>query len=733
MSGSSGPYTGTSSFSTVSEVDDNKEYANASLMQLQGVIGFNGAVPSGLLLHPGDKHLIYPLGSTIVVRELKDNTQTFLQKNGHNKAVSCLALSPSGKYLASGQVTHMGFPALVIVWNLETYEVIHRLVLHKGKIQDLAFSPNEQYLATLGGRDDNKLVIWDIATGEPICGSTAANDMALTVRFFNNRDDMLVTGGAYNLRVWQFDLPNRKIRPTDCQLGQLKRVITSVTIDDEDEFMYCGTKTGDVLQVSLTRALFKISGPAKKPFPLGVTCVARTKKGNIIVGSGDGTVALLKKDDLSVIKTRKLLGGITSLCLNAAGDHFFVGTDKCHIYLVELATFDHELRNTCHSERINDVAFARDYSELFATCSVNDIRVWHARTGNELLRIQVPNLECLCVAFSADGKSIVSGWDDGKIRAFGPQSGKLQWAINDAHQGGVSSLVVTRDCQRVISGGINGQIRVWAIGRQTQKMLASMKEHKGRVHFLHLNNTDQECVSASADGSCIVWNLNKFTRNNALFASTQFKAILYHPDQSQLLSAGTDRKITYWDVVDANPIRIIDGSASEPINTLAISADGNLFVSGGGDKLVKVWGYDEGTCYCLGIGHSGAITQAKISPDQRTIVTVGDEGAVFMWTMPQVDFEPATGNSSSKSSGYGLSSGISRMGLDDGYGYDSKEESKYAQPQRGNGNGHPAYSSTQRSTQSITSPNGGAGRRTPGAAAGAAIMQTASRSGRRPF
>ena len=68
-----------------------------------------GAVPNGLILHPGDQHIIYPLGSTIVVKHLTKNTQAFLQRGGHNSTVSCIALSRTGKYLASGQVTHMGF------------------------------------------------------------------------------------------------------------------------------------------------------------------------------------------------------------------------------------------------------------------------------------------------------------------------------------------------------------------------------------------------------------------------------------------------------------------------------------------------------------------------------------------------------------------------------------------------------------------------------------------------
>ena len=37
-----------------------------------------------------------------------------------------------------------------------------------------------------------------------------------------------------------------------------------------------------------------------------------------------------------------------------------------------------------------------------------------------------------------DGKSILTAWSDGKIRAFLPQSGRLNYVINDAHRGGVS-------------------------------------------------------------------------------------------------------------------------------------------------------------------------------------------------------------------------------------------------------------------------------------------------------
>ena len=68
---------------------------------------------------------------------------------------------------------------------------------------------------------------------------------------------------------------------------------------------------------------------------------------------------------------------------------------------------------------------------------------------------------------------------------------------------------------------------------------------------------DSQCVSASADGSCIVWalaGLAPYTRTGALFAPNFFTSAVYFADESQILTCGTDRKITYWDAVDLQQV-----------------------------------------------------------------------------------------------------------------------------------------------------------------------------------
>lgn len=69
-----------------------------------------GSIPGGLVAHPDGRHIVYPLGCTLIVHEVATHAQSFL--SGHTNSVSCLTCSPSGTYLASGQVCPLRFTPL---------------------------------------------------------------------------------------------------------------------------------------------------------------------------------------------------------------------------------------------------------------------------------------------------------------------------------------------------------------------------------------------------------------------------------------------------------------------------------------------------------------------------------------------------------------------------------------------------------------------------------------------
>lgn len=79
-----------------------------------------------------------------------------------------------------------------------------------------------------------------------------------------------------------------------------------------------------------------------------------------------------------------------------------------------------------------------EFSLVFATASYQSVRVWSLKQKHELLRIVVPNFSAAAVVFSFNGLSIITAWNDGAIRAFTPLTGKLIYAIPNAHNKGIS-------------------------------------------------------------------------------------------------------------------------------------------------------------------------------------------------------------------------------------------------------------------------------------------------------
>ena len=65
-----------------------------------------GEVKNGLLVDSRDEMAYYPLGSSIVAFPLRGGQKSFL--TGHTYLIGTIAISNSGKYLASGETDNVG-------------------------------------------------------------------------------------------------------------------------------------------------------------------------------------------------------------------------------------------------------------------------------------------------------------------------------------------------------------------------------------------------------------------------------------------------------------------------------------------------------------------------------------------------------------------------------------------------------------------------------------------------
>jgi len=574
----------------------------------------------------------------------------------------------------------MGFKAPVIIWDYETKRPrMMEKDLHKVKVEALAFTAKGNYLISLGGRDCGSVVVWDVCKGEALCGSKAQVESAgittcLAASLVDN--NCFITGGDNTLRVWQLDAPDRKIRPTDVKLGGgLKRQIRCIEMADDKcdfDYLFCGTTTGDILGVNLKTFQMQFLVPAKEKFSQGVTALSlvnyKDKCFDFLVGTGDGLVgryelkvAVDKKNYISATFKHhstvkpwmdcklKKRSGISSIALRGKGHMFFAGMENSQIYKFNYSEMSASLIKTCHSNPILDVIFAFGYSELLVTCSKEEIRVWNTASGEELSRYVVPNMTCNAICITRNGLTLFSAWEDGMIRALGFNKGKggetklveKYPPIRDAHNKGVTAIAVTTDGDRVVSGGGEGQVRVWKIHEDPYNLsssrgdlIANMKEHKGMVSSIQIHPGGKLCVSASTDGSTIIWDLESYTRSQIVLANTLFKCVCFGARGDHILTSGSDHKIGYWDVQDGAALRELQGAKNGAINAMDISRDGSFYITGGEDRLLKLWSYNEGNVTNIGVGHSDVITKARVCPNESIVASVSADGAVHLWNFP---------------------------------------------------------------------------------------------------
>ncbi|XP_015113522.1 cilia- and flagella-associated protein 52 [Diachasma alloeum] len=645
-------------------------------LNILGIIGFDGRTKNALHMHPDGKHLIYSMGSKVTVRNVDSGHQEFLA--GHTNVVTTLSISRCGSFIASGQLTHLGFKAAVIIWDFDGKKRRGSYEIHKAKVEDVCFTCEGTYLISLGGKDDGNIVVWDVCNNSAVCGAYASTEItgtAITLATLNHRNQCFVTGGEENLKVWRINPETRKVYGVPIKVGKLRRSINCITIDDKDEEAYCGTSTGDIIRARLNYdtdlsrmepvqppvmigCYSKISTNPKKLkmgtgdlYSGGVTNVVILPGRKIIVATGDGTVELAGvlehpsspscKEAVKLPTTPQLrpmmkarVGGSVTSIVRHGKNSFVVGTSFCEIYQICLTDFSPRITLTCHIDAVYDIAFPHNYSEIFATGSKNDIRLWHLDTRKELLRITVPNFVCTCLCFSYDGKLIMSAWNDGIVRAFRPQSGKLFFAIENAHVKAVSALCLTKDGKTLVTGGCDGQVRFWRILKNVQQLRALLKEHRGPITALHASQSDEEVVSSSTDGTCIIWDVMNCCRKQVMMGNTMHMSARFHPSGLQILTCGSDRKISYWETLDGSLIRETEGSTVGALNCLDISPDGRYFVTGGSDCLLKFWDYHTAEVTYVGTGHAAIITACKFDSKGTHIVSASADGAVIIWRSP---------------------------------------------------------------------------------------------------
>ncbi|MHC5937314.1 WD40 repeat domain-containing protein [Nostoc sp.] len=106
------------------------------------------------------------------------------------------------------------------------------------------------------------------------------------------------------------------------------------------------------------------------------------------------------------------------------------------------------------------------------------------------------------VAISADGQTIVSGSIDGTVRLWNHQGLTLAEPLR-GHQGNVSSVAISADGQTIVSGSIDSTVRLW--NHQGLTLAEPLCGHQGNVSSVAISADGQTIVSGGEDGTVRLW------------------------------------------------------------------------------------------------------------------------------------------------------------------------------------------------------------------------------------
>jgi WD40 repeat protein len=482
-------------------------------IELEHAIGLNGSALCPLhMLGQGSSACAYASGASVVLADMADpHRQHFLR--GHDDAVSCLAVSASGRLAASGQ---RGANADVIVWDLEARAPLYRLQEHDDGVTTVAFSDDDRFLVTVGELTDGKMVVWDLHTGGVVVNHRRVEKDGTRPRCTScvcwggrkkdakRRDTtlfQLATGGEGLLQYWTLDPAAGALLAQDVNTG-VHRYVTSVAFSFDREYLYAGSSSGDFMAVNVkTAVMHSVTAACSNSVSVLVT-LPPVPRGEgelldrVLVGGGDGSVSVWIGDGrvyhCATAAEPALPGCVSALSLHApdappgAPVRAVAVTQRGLVFELTLAPFGdasnaQRLLQEHHCGPVRAVAYGGGQSASFVTaCEDGGVRLWDASTYGVASKGQLQVMTVgrpLCVGFT--GEVALTGWEDGKLRAHDVEDGALLWVLDHVHRGGVCALGVSHNGKFLVTGGGEGDVRVWEI--RTRQMIRHLKEHSMAV------------------------------------------------------------------------------------------------------------------------------------------------------------------------------------------------------------------------------------------------------------
>ncbi|NEN96298.1 MAG: hypothetical protein F6K50_12355, partial [Moorea sp. SIO3I7] len=280
-----------------------------------------------------------------------------------------------------------------------------------------------------------------------------------------------------------------------------------------------------------------------------------------------------------------------------------------------------------HTRPVTEIAFSPDGKQILSGSRDKTVRLWDTETGQLIHTLYGHTDDVTEIAFSPDGKQILSGSRDNTVRLWDTDSGQLIHTL-EGHTDDVTEIAFSPDGKQILSGSRDSTVRLW--DTDSGQLIHPLKGHTDDVTEIAFSPDGKQILSGSRDNTVRLWDTETGQLIHTLEGHTDdVTEIAFSPDGQQILS-GSDDTVRLWDTDSGQLIHPLKDHTSF-VTEITFSPDSKQILSGSLDNTVQLWDTESRQLIHTLYGHTDKVYNIAFSPDGKQIISASWDRTVRLW------------------------------------------------------------------------------------------------------